>query len=103
MAPSSSARFMFSNISSATFSVTADHIWITLLERAPLVMAPSMYCFCTSIRKLPNLLLRSTRARVGHDVDRVHGSLFIRTLHVFEHLVGHLLGHRRPHLDHLVW
>ncbi len=40
---------MFPNISSATWSVTADHIWITLFERSPLVMAPSMYCFWTSI------------------------------------------------------
>ena len=49
MAPSSSARFMLPNISSATWSVTADHIWMTLFERSPLVMAPSMYCFWTSI------------------------------------------------------
>ena len=39
-------RFMLLNISSATRSVTPDHIWMTLLERSPLVMAPSRYCCC---------------------------------------------------------
>ena len=39
---------MLPNISSATFSVTADQIWMTLLLRSPLVMAPSRYCCCTA-------------------------------------------------------
>ena len=37
---------MLLNISSATRSVTPDHIWITLFDRSPLVMAPSRYCCC---------------------------------------------------------
>ncbi len=52
--------------------------------------------------QLPDLLLRSARAGVCHDVNRVHGSFVVCSLHVAEHFVCHLVGHRRPHLDHLV-
>ena len=52
--------------------------------------------------ELTNLLLRTTGAGVGHDVDRVHGAFFVRALHVAEHLVRHLIGNGRPHLDDLV-
>ena len=52
--------------------------------------------------ELTNLLLRTAGAGVGHDVDRVHGSFFVGVLHVAEHLVGDLLGDRRPDLDDLV-
>src|SRR6185437_13697217 len=37
--------------------------------------------------ELTDLLLRTTGAGVGHDVDRVHGSFLVRLLHVVEHLV----------------
>jgi hypothetical protein len=52
--------------------------------------------------ELANLLLRSASAGVGHDVDRVHGAFVVGALHVAEHLVGDLVGNRRPHLDDLV-
>ena len=52
--------------------------------------------------ELANLLLRTAGAGVGHDVDRVHGAFFVGALHVAEHLVGNLVGNRRPHLDDLV-
>ena len=52
--------------------------------------------------ELTDLLLGSASAGVGHDVDRVHGSFLVGTLHVVEHLVGDALGDSGPHLDDLV-
>ncbi len=52
--------------------------------------------------ELTDLLLGTTGAGVGHDVDRVHGSFLVRALHVVEHLVGNALGDAGPHLRDLV-
>src|SRR5208282_3741344 len=56
----------------------------------------------THAAQLANLLLRTTGAGVGHDVDRVHSAVVVGPLHVGEHLVGHLVRDQRPHLDDLV-
>src|SRR5271157_827481 len=53
-------------------------------------------------RKLTNLLLRTTSAGVGHNVNRVDFAGLVHLLHVAEHLVGHLFGNCRPDFDHLV-
>ena len=54
-------------------------------------------------RQLADLLLRTARARVRHDVDRVEvAARLIEVLHLGEHLVGDLLGDVRPHGDDLV-
>ena len=52
--------------------------------------------------ELTDLLLRTTCAGVGHDVDRVHGAVLVGLLHVVEHLVGDALGDGGPELDDLV-
>ncbi len=52
--------------------------------------------------ELTDLLFGSAGAGVGHDVDRVHGAVFVGLLHVVEHLVGDALGDGRPELDDLV-
>ncbi len=56
----------------------------------------------THTGELTDLLFGSTGAGIGHDVDRIHGSFLVGTLHVVEHLVGDALGDSRPHLDDLV-
>ena len=49
------------------------------------------------------MLLRSSCAGVGHDVDRVEiPPGLLRFLHLLEHLVGDLFGDVRPDRDHLV-
>ena len=54
-------------------------------------------------RELADLLLRSARSRVGHDVDRVELRAFlVLHLHLLEHGVRHLLGDGRPDGDDLV-
>ena len=54
-------------------------------------------------RQLADLLLRSARAGVGHDVDRVEVPAgLLGLLHLAEHLVGDLLGDVRPDRDDLV-
>ena len=53
-------------------------------------------------RQLTNLLLRTTRTGVGHDVNRVHGAVLVGLLHVVEHFIRHALGHGRPQLNDLV-
>src|SRR6185369_15433369 len=52
--------------------------------------------------ELTNLLLGSSSAGVGHDVDGVDVTLFVMTLHGAEHLVGHLFSNGRPDFDDLV-
>src|SRR5205807_2113540 len=52
--------------------------------------------------ELANLLLRSTGAGVGHNINRVQLADLIQLLHVVEHFIGDLLGHVRPDFDHLV-
>ena len=51
--------------------------------------------------ELADLPLRTARAGVGHDVDRVAPGL-VQVLHLGEHLVGDLFGDVRPHGDDLV-
>ena len=54
-------------------------------------------------RQLTNLLLRTARARVGHDVDRVEvAARLVELLHLPEHRVRDLLGDFRPDGDDLV-
>src|SRR4051812_16555038 len=54
-------------------------------------------------RQLADLLLRASRARVGHDVNRVEvATRVVELLHLAEHRVGDLLGDFRPHGDDLV-
>ena len=53
--------------------------------------------------ELADLLLRSARAGVGHDVDRVELPAFlVDRLHLAEHRVGDLFGRLRPDRDDLV-
>ena len=52
--------------------------------------------------QLANLLLRASRTRVGHDVDRVELPFLVAAFHFVEHRVGDLLGDVRPHGDDLV-
>src|SRR6185436_2711426 len=53
--------------------------------------------------ELADLLFRSSRAGVGHDVDRVEDPAFlVDQLHLAEHRVGDVLGRFRPDGDDLV-
>ncbi len=54
----------------------------------------------THPRELPDLVLGTTGAGVGHHVDRVEAVTVF--LNVTEHLLGHLAGGVRPEVDHLV-
>src|SRR5208282_37219 len=52
--------------------------------------------------KLPDLLLRTAGAGIGHDVDRVIHALLILLFERLEHLVGDFFGDVRPDGDDLV-
>ena len=53
--------------------------------------------------ELADLLFRSARAGVGHDVDRVEGLAFlVERFHLAEHRVGDFFGRLRPDGDDLV-
>src|SRR5262249_5160278 len=52
--------------------------------------------------ELANLLLRPTRAGVGHDVDRIDHAFFVLPLQRLEQFVGHLFGDVAPNGDDLV-
>ena len=53
-------------------------------------------------RQLANLLLRTTRAGVGEDVNGIELAFLIPLFHFAEHGVRNLLGDVRPHGDDLV-
>ena len=53
--------------------------------------------------ELPDLLLVTARAGIGHDQDRIQlAGFLLAPLHFAEHLVGDLFGHFRPDGDDLV-
>ena len=52
--------------------------------------------------KLPDLLFRSARAGIGHDVNRVDDAFLVLALHGLEHLLGDFFGDVAPDGDDLV-
>src|SRR6266403_835013 len=52
--------------------------------------------------ELADLLFRSARAGVGHDVNRVERTFLVALLHLAEHFVGNFLRDGRPDFDDLV-